>query len=562
MAKKKPKSKPQPMKAGPLQSLFAGRYAVRLHLLAFGLGAAVYGIWSVLLGQDNNWDLRNYHYYNPFALLNGRLGFDYAPAQIQSFLNPLQDLPFYFLVNVLPPMGVGFVMGALHGLNFGLIFAIAWVLLPGRTPALRLGLALLCAAVGMYSPITLAELGATENDLFTGLFAMAALLVVIRSLTGERIPGLKTRPAQLLVAGLIMGIGCGLKLTAVPYALGLLLASLVIGEDWRQRLTTVGWLVAGLVLGFLLSGGFWMITMWSHYRSPLFPFYNQWFQSPYYDLRNFGDARFMPRSVLEWLFQPFYFFTSNQFTYHSNDFRDIRYAIIYVLLGAFLVLRLIRGKTTPGQPQGEQHLLGPGRLTSAELVLLTFFISSYVIWELQFSVIRYIPPLEHLAPLMIMILVFRIFSAREIRAGALGVLFLIGVLIVRPPGFQRLPWSNKFFDTQAPPLEQPDQTVVLIASDRPWSYLIPAFPSGVRFVRVGGNFTRPHRPTRMVAEMRELIDNHQGPLYLLSRMERLREDAQLLQAYNVALLRLQPKPVGSRHEPRGLVLWPAVRMEN
>ncbi|MCA2525381.1 MAG: hypothetical protein IM553_25545, partial [Microcystis sp. M57BS1] len=30
------------------------------------------GIISVILGQDVSWDLRNYHFYNPYMLLTGR----------------------------------------------------------------------------------------------------------------------------------------------------------------------------------------------------------------------------------------------------------------------------------------------------------------------------------------------------------------------------------------------------------------------------------------------------------------------------------------------------------
>ena len=561
MTKAKKRSQRKVASPEPNLSLFSGRHTVRLHWLVFVLGAIAYGVWSVLLGQDNNWDLRNYHFYNPFALLNGRLDFDYAPAQIQSFLNPILDLPFYFLVNYLPSAGVGFVMGALHGLNLGLIFAIAWVLLPGRTPAVRTGLALLCAAMGMYGPVTLAELGATENDLFISLFMMTALLILIRALAGERVPGLRTERSQLLVAGLIMGLGCGLKLTAVPYALGLLVTLLVIGKTTRSRLTATGWMVAGLALGFVLARGFWMTIMWSHFDSPLFPFYNKWFQSPYFDLKNFADVRYLPKSILEWVLQPFYFITGNHYTYQSNDFRDIRYAIIYVLLGIFLVARYLNVRSVAA-PSKRKKQRPEVNLTSRELFLLVFFISSYILWELKFSIIRYILPLEHLAPLVIMILIFRIFSTREIQAVGLGVCFLVGVLIVRPPSFERLPWSDKFFDTEAPHLEDPDRTIVLIASGRPWGYLVPSFPSGVRFVRVGGNFTSPERETRMVSEMRELIDSHSGHFYLLSRREYLQRDAQLLQAYHLFLLRQEPKIVKSRNERRGIILWPVIRIEN
>src|ERR1700674_1982410 len=54
------------------------------------------GVASVLLlRQDVNWDLQNYHFYNAWAFAHGRLGWDLAPAQVQTFHNPLLDLPFY-----------------------------------------------------------------------------------------------------------------------------------------------------------------------------------------------------------------------------------------------------------------------------------------------------------------------------------------------------------------------------------------------------------------------------------------------------------------------------------
>ena len=49
-----------------------------------------------LLGVDANWDLRNYHLYNVHAWLAGR-GHDIAPAMVQSWHNPLLDLPMYLL---------------------------------------------------------------------------------------------------------------------------------------------------------------------------------------------------------------------------------------------------------------------------------------------------------------------------------------------------------------------------------------------------------------------------------------------------------------------------------
>src|SRR5687768_5527015 len=48
--------------------------------------------------QDANWDLRNYHLYTPLAWLDGRLDYDIAAAQMQTWHNPIADLPFALLV--------------------------------------------------------------------------------------------------------------------------------------------------------------------------------------------------------------------------------------------------------------------------------------------------------------------------------------------------------------------------------------------------------------------------------------------------------------------------------
>ena len=52
----------------------------------------------LLRGVDTNWDLRNYHLYDPHAWWTGRMAIDIAPAQLQTWHNPLLDLPLYLIV--------------------------------------------------------------------------------------------------------------------------------------------------------------------------------------------------------------------------------------------------------------------------------------------------------------------------------------------------------------------------------------------------------------------------------------------------------------------------------
>ena len=39
----------------------------------------LFGLLALLMGQDADWDFRNYHWYNAYAFLNGRFTIDFLP---------------------------------------------------------------------------------------------------------------------------------------------------------------------------------------------------------------------------------------------------------------------------------------------------------------------------------------------------------------------------------------------------------------------------------------------------------------------------------------------------
>ena len=60
----------------------------RAHKLALAflvLAPFAFGLLALYLGQDGNWDLRNYHWYNAYAFLNGRYAIDILPSQTPWF---------------------------------------------------------------------------------------------------------------------------------------------------------------------------------------------------------------------------------------------------------------------------------------------------------------------------------------------------------------------------------------------------------------------------------------------------------------------------------------------
>src|SRR5690606_17227740 len=127
--------------------------------------AALCALLALLRGQDMNWDLRNYHLHNAWAWLQGRVGLDLAPAQMQSYFAPWLDLPYYLLALHAPAPLAGLLLGLLHGLAFLPAAWVAWRMLEGD--ARRGWLAPLLALSGLAGAAFLAELGNTMGDAST-----------------------------------------------------------------------------------------------------------------------------------------------------------------------------------------------------------------------------------------------------------------------------------------------------------------------------------------------------------------------------------------------------------
>jgi hypothetical protein len=155
----------------PLNNRAHGIAVVAL-CVAFPLG---FGALALVLGQDTNWDLRNYHWYNPYAFLTGRFALDIGPAHAATFYNPLLDVPVYLLAQALPAKAVGFLLGTVQGLNFVLLFALLRALIVAPSPAQRSGFAAVVAGVGMSGGGHLSLVGTTFNDVSLAVIGAALI---------------------------------------------------------------------------------------------------------------------------------------------------------------------------------------------------------------------------------------------------------------------------------------------------------------------------------------------------------------------------------------------------
>jgi hypothetical protein len=527
----------------------------RVQIVSFLVGFVLCGLMSVLVGQDNNWDLQNYHYYNPYAFLNDRMGYDVAPAQRQTYLNPFLDLPFYWGTRHLTPRVLGFLMGGIHGLAIGLTFSLCMIAFRRYSRRLRIALSAQCAAAGVYAPVFLGELGASQNDTLLALVIMTSLIALVRKLVAEGTLAGRASRRTLLVAALMLGLATGLKATVMPHIAAFAVAVVVVESGWRKRVTVLAMGGVALLVGFLVANGYWMFHLWREFENPFFPFYNDVFKSAWADPRSYADRSMVPQTALEAFTRPFMFGQVNEYTKGQNSFRDLRYAILYVVLALYTVVWLWRRFRTWRVPRRKPIPALPIELR----FLLVFFLASFVAWEAMFSIIRYTAALELLAPVLIVVIGAEMIGHHGARVTLLAATSTVIILAsVRPIQHERVKWGEKFWEVQVPTLPHPQNSIIILANTRPWAYLIPAFPREVRWLSVDNNLTSPKQTSKMQDEIKRILAKHDGEIYLLSQGHP--SGWYIHDQRTLAKYRLRPKssvgqPITSKHSRPGLQLW-------
>ena len=474
------------------------------------------GILSVILGQDVSWDLRNYHFYNPYMLLTGRFKYDVLPAQIQTFFNPLMDVPFFVAIHYLklPPEVVGFFLGGFHGLNQWLVHLITYHSFDKVCERYKITLSIAAAITSIFGAAFLSELGTSIGDSTSSVFVLAGLFLIIACLGRNKPVKVKT----IIFAGLLLGLGTGLKLTTALYSISLIVAISFLTNTIQEKLRNLLSLILSMAVGFSLTMGYWIILMWTNFANPLFPFFNKIFQSPYIETDfNLQDTRFLPRDIWQWLFYPFYF-AQEQTLVAELKFKEPRFAIAYVLILALLGFIFYRYAT--------KKLTFPVNkliYTSVLRFLLPFYITAYCIWIVKFSIYRYLIVLELITPILILLIVAYLYPKRTpVFLVTLGIFVLI-LVAVKPLDWWRIPWSDNYFSIDRQALVQYQDDVIVLWGGEPVSYVVPYFPSNTRFLRITGNFgLSPH--TKMSKIAAEIIDKTpESSLYLLEVNFELKE---------------------------------------
>ncbi|WP_144404712.1 glycosyltransferase 87 family protein [Belnapia sp. F-4-1] len=311
---------------------------------------------ALALGRDANWDIRNYHLYNPYALLERRWGLDLAPAGLHSFLHPGLDIPFYLLtrsplnawLRVVSTLQAGYL-----GLLIFLTLAVANLACHGSARRATWE-SMLTAAFGLTGAATLPQAGATFNDVPVACLVVGALLALLVAAdcgipTGHAALQ-KPRAARLwFLSGVLVGVAVGLKLTAIVYAPALAGAAIFAARGTCvSPARTVAMLALGGALGFIVSFGPWDWFLYEQFGNPFGSYFDDLFHSPWFPPIRQSDPRFLPNSIAQALAYPLLWVRPSVGVVTEETMADPRCALgitgTLLTLGAVSLRRLLRDR--------------------------------------------------------------------------------------------------------------------------------------------------------------------------------------------------------------------------
>ncbi len=470
------------------------------------------GLIGIGQGQDAIWDFFNYHFYNGYAFVNGRVGYDIIPAGIHTYFNPLLDAFNYLLIRKLNSytLLVQFLKSVWYGAFVFFILKTVWLFFRETKDGRRVFFPL-TALVAVSGAAAISLIGVSSGEMEGAVLFAASLYFYFLFIKEQKI-------AWLIICALCAGTGFGFKLTGGPYVLALCAAFFFNLRATKKPFVLCATFFGVLFAGFLLSNGYWMYLMAKYYHNPFFPFFNKIFRSEYFELVNYRDTRNLPRNVLEVFSKPFLCAKKCHMVLSTIPYRDLRgaLALICMPVSAWYVFKNRIPATLDK------------KLLKTLLIMGAVF---YFSWILAFSIMRYALMFEAMCALIIsstLILVLKPTASKI-------VIFLLTPLLVFYTIFPD--WRKAEYSPTVIELidfkDVEDNSLVLVQGS-PISFVLPFFNSTSRFVGLNKYVPeeypvefRERAAKRNVFpdyfytnafdnKIKETIQEHKGPVYLFT----------------------------------------------
>lgn len=480
-----------------------------MFLILLLLGSSI----CVFTKNEYSWDFSNYHYYNAFAFLNNRLNYDIVPASINTFLNPLIELPLYFIIEHFNDNLM--IAYALQGVWFGLLiftfFKIVSLFFDVKTIT-GIGCLVLTVALGITGQCIWFQAGSSTNEISIVFLSCWALYYLFKMIKYPEMQGMW----KFLISGLILGSALGLKSTNIYVCVASGLSLILCFQYLKHPIKFVFYFALGGLIGFLITNGWWMLKLWDLYQNPVFPFLNEIFKSPYFDNFNYTDTRFIPPDYLKFIFP--YIWLKGEYKSAEMAFYDIRGIVYYsvaLVFGGYLFLKPKRVKVFY-------------QTSPLWCFLSVFLVLSYILWLNVFSIYRYIGIIELFSAIFFVKLMIMCIPKGFLQKSVYVTIciIIVGILLLVP--MNSTSWGHRLNDEQMvylEPINLPENTLLKLYSF-PTAGVIPILAKQFDFRALGyihinavlmkGSEFVERNEFRKIRD--KIEQEHNGPEILISRI--------------------------------------------
>jgi hypothetical protein len=372
---------------------------------------------NYIFGKDMASDTLSYQLYAGFSAVHDRFAQDYFPAGPQSYFNPYDYVPLYYLVSSgLSSLEISSVLALVHSVMLWLTYELAVIVCPWDDRYKRLTFGLCAIAFALINPILLQQIGSTFADITTGELVLAGWLLLAFAV---RTPS----TAHVVCAGLLCGLATGLKLTNALHATaGFAILTMLPLAPWGRIRQCLAYGIS-LGLGFAVVAAPWSYRLAQRFGNPLFPMMNNVFRSPEFTTETGHATRFIPDSVAEALWRPFAMIDPVTMVHEEMRAPDPRYAVLLILMGAFLVRWLCRRRAASASQPVRSAAAASARTLAAIACGLAV---DWVTWLSFSGNSRYFLPMSSVAAVVLVALLYRLLATQPrtrnyILAGFLGV---------------------------------------------------------------------------------------------------------------------------------------------
>jgi hypothetical protein len=475
-------------------------------------------VTNYLLGKEMAWDTLNYHLYAGFSAVNDRFNQDYFAAGPQSYFNPYAYVPFYSMVRVgLPALAIGTLLATVHSVIFWLTFELAILVCPSHDTRTRLLFGASAVAMSYMNPILMQQLGSSFADITTGELILGGLLLLA---------GAVHRPSvvRVVCGGLLLGAATALKPTNAVHAISALTIIIFVPGKPRERIRAGLACTLAVGVGFAIVAAPWAYRMAQMFGNPFFPLLNNLFRSPEFPSGALRHFRFIPESFADALWRPFAMISPTRMIHTEVRAPDPRYAVLAIALAVCCVSWLWHRRVAGTRPAAPARAAAEARTLAAVGCAL---LSDWILWMAGSGNSRYFLPMSCVAAVVMVALLFRIFTDRP------KVLSYILITILATQGIQLCmgaelrwtpaKWGGPWFDIAMQKRLAMQPNLYLTEGAASNSFIAPYLAAGSGLVNFSGGYTLTSGGANG-ARVEALIRRYAPNLRVLTRGEQLYKD--------------------------------------